>query len=630
MPRVSCWWPSSAAVVPLFLLLLAAGFAAGDPADAATVLEKRISVTVGDGGEVRERTVLEVLLDAPGDADAWSSYAVFLDDNRRLDDFDARVVTADGRRLKVKRRHQDKVEYSGKWITYASHHFHVADLPGLEVGARIEIEHVVEIEPYFPADQMALLGDDPIARLEVTVRGGGSGGKLRWRLDGPASGLETTELADGVRITGSDLPAVDPPELAAGGSAVAPVLRYSWSGDGGWEGVGRWYQGLLGSVADDGGAVEALAAELTAGAETPRERLEALLAHLRRKVRYEAVEIGIGGYRPSPPAEVIERSWGDCKDKALLLVELLGAVGIDAHPALILLGSDRQIDVELPSPIQFNHAIVAVPADQVATEPEDPVAEGFLFLDPTQERGTARWLHPGVQGQDALVVLPGGGTLVRTPVRPEHERSFLVTDLQVTTAGDAAGRAGLLLTGRLGAGWLDRIEAAAPQEIAGRVRSLFGNLLPGARLGEPGWTEEPGEVPAVRLVIEVELPRLIDGVGARPSFRLPSLSATPEPRLLEELGDLPAAVTARRVDTLWRLTLPEGWCRPEPKTRGVETAVGTFEQLVGTDDEGRAVLRRTTELRRRLVDPDEHPELEKLALAERRAERRRVRLRCEE
>jgi hypothetical protein len=137
-------------------------------------------------------------------------------------------------------------------------------------------------------------------------------------------------------------------------------------------------------------------------------------------------------------------------------------------------------------------------------------------------------------------------------------------------------------------------------------------------------------VPAVRLVLEVELPRLIDGVGARPSFRLPSLSATPEPRLLEELGDLPAAVTARRVDTLWRLTLPEGWCRPEPKTRDVETAVGTFEQLVGTDDEGRAVLRRTTELRRRLVDPAEQPELEKLALAERRAERRRVRLRCEE
>ena len=38
---------------------------------------------------------------------------------------------------------------------------------------------------------------------------------------------------------------------------------------------------------------------MTAGVSGRRERLAALLEFARREVRYVAVEVGIGGYRPS-------------------------------------------------------------------------------------------------------------------------------------------------------------------------------------------------------------------------------------------------------------------------------------------------------------------------------------------
>lgn len=93
---------------------------------------------------------------------------------------------------------------------------------------------------------------------------------------------------------------------------------------------------------------------------------------------------------------VVSRAWGDCKDKSPLLVDLLREVDIEALPALILLADDRRIDPQFPSPNQFNHEIVAVPAGEVEVTEEDPMAGGYLFLDPTQTRGGARWLHPAV------------------------------------------------------------------------------------------------------------------------------------------------------------------------------------------------------------------------------------------
>ncbi len=325
-------------------------------AGAALVLSKEVAIEVTDSGLLHERTKIRVRLESPTDLEAWSHYSVWLDSNRRLGSFEAATIAADGRRRRVGRKSQDRVEHSGD-ATASSQYFHVVEFPGLGLDTVLEVAHEVEIEPYFPSSQMVLLGDDPISDLLVTITGG-----VRWRLDGPGKGLQVEDLPDGVRIRGRDLEAVDPPELAAGGAASEPVLRWSWDPNGSWRAVSDWYDRLLESLPTGTPEVRRLAASLTSDAQTPRQRLEALVEHLRRKVRYVAVEVGIGGYRPSAPGEVLARKWGDCKDKGLLLVALLKEAGIEAYPALVLLDRSRRIEPAFPSPIQFNHLIVAVPS----------------------------------------------------------------------------------------------------------------------------------------------------------------------------------------------------------------------------------------------------------------------------
>jgi hypothetical protein len=599
--------------------LLAAG-----AADAATVLSKQVSVEVLASGRVRERTELKVRLDNADDLARWSRYLIYLDDHRSLEDLEARAVSSSGERTKAGRKRQDRMEYSGQGIVDSSQYYQVVELPGLEVGSTLDLSHTVAVEPYYPAGAESLLGLDPIAELEVVVRGPG----VRWRLDGPSDGLTVEKLADGVRISGRYLDRPDPPMLAAAGAARWPVLRYAWGADG-WQAVSAWYSGLLAEVPRDAEAARRLAGELLADGQTPRQRLEAILAYLRRKIRYVAVEVGIGGFKPSPPAAVAERKWGDCKDKSLLLVELLRQAEIEAHPVLILSDRDRRIATDFPSPGQFNHMIVAVSAAAVEIEADDPVADGYLFLDPTQTHGGARWLHPGVQDQDALVITAGGGVFVRTPLRPQDEARALGIDLTVDENGDAVGRAGLRLNGYPAVGFLEQLQNQPPERTAEEVLSIFQHLLPAARIEDVGWQQEEGDVPAVRMSTAVEIDGLVATAGRSPSFQLPSLGVAPDPGAFDDL-EIAASYPARQAHSVWRLALPEGWCPPRADSGKTENAVGVFSQDVALDAEGRVVVERFTELRRRWIPPGELEDFKALAVAESQASGRRIRLKCDD
>jgi transglutaminase-like putative cysteine protease len=78
------------------------------------------------------------------------------------------------------------------------------------------------------------------------------------------------------------------------------------------------------------------------------------------EVRYVAVELGDARLRPSAPAEVFARRYGDCKGKAALLVKLLHLGGVQARPALVSTWLGRGLDGLPPTPIPFDHVIVEV------------------------------------------------------------------------------------------------------------------------------------------------------------------------------------------------------------------------------------------------------------------------------
>jgi len=581
---------------------------------AATVLERRVEIEIR--GEVLiESSRLVVRIDDERDAATWSSYRVDLDQNRRLLRLEGSFRTSDGREVLAGETDREVIEQA-RGVFHASRRVHLLHLRGLEMESVVTLEESIEHRPYYPASKVLLAGGEPIERLEVSISGSP---ELRWHLSGPRDGLELEETQSGLAIRGLGLAGHDIPELAPETEALRPVLRFAWDGLGddpaaGWAAVARWYHGIVSSLPRGDSGVAQLAAELTAGLESPEAKLETLARFVQSEVRYVAVLIGEGGYRPAAPAEVLERRWGDCKDKVLLLVDLLTAVGVEAHPALLRNGRERRLDAGFPSPESFNHALVAV-----------PTAGGYLFVDPTQERGGAAWLHPKAQGHLALVVHPDRPELVMTPLVPEGERRSLEAELEIGDTGDARGRLRLALAGELADRLLHTL-AAEPGLASSEARALLADLVAGAELEAVKLEKATGPAPEVEISAALAWPALVQGEPGRRSFTLPGLGVFPPARWLRGRSTAVAPPTGL-AEARWRLVLPESWCPPAIPGKEVENALGRFHQSFRVED-GRAVVERRGELRRRWIEPGELDALRELSSAESRTHRRRLRLTC--
>ncbi len=190
--------------------------------------------------------------------------------------------------------------------------------PKLSIGQRLEIEVVRRHTPVFPSHLVLLQLGISQRRLSVGVRSGGQ--PLRWTMR-EDDRFEVAEEADGLLVEASELPRRVVPRFSGAARSAAPTLRIAWDAEPSWESVGRWYTSLTAEVERGHPTVSDLARQVAGGLGDPMARLEALSAWVKRNIRYEAVEVGIGGWVPTPAHQVLARGWGDCKDMSELLAE---------------------------------------------------------------------------------------------------------------------------------------------------------------------------------------------------------------------------------------------------------------------------------------------------------------------
>jgi transglutaminase-like putative cysteine protease len=190
-----------------------------------------------------------------------------------------------------------------------------------------------------------------------------------------------------------------------------PQASSDWTEFGDWAAVVRWALPLYRHGAP-GPTVRAEIARIEAAAKSPAERLIAVLQLVQRDIRYLGVEIGAGTHAPASPDVVFKRRFGDCKDKATLVVAMLDALGIEAAPALV--HSDGLKDGELSSPHAFNHVIVRARVDGKT-----------YWLDPTrsEQQGDLANLAQPDFGM-ALVLDENSTALVKMASRAAARRSI--------------------------------------------------------------------------------------------------------------------------------------------------------------------------------------------------------------
>ena len=179
-----------------------------------------------------------------------------------------------------------------------------------------------------------------------------------------------------------------------------------------WQAIARQYSEIVDKQIA-GAAIEKTARAAIGKATDRREIVTRVLAAIQKDIRYAGVEVGEATIIPRTPETVLRNKYGDCKDKATLLVAMLRAVGLPAHVVLLRAGSDLDIHADLPGLGRFNHAIVRVGS-----------GEDAIWVDPTDEYARAGELPTADQGRMALVAEPSTTTLVRTPETPSTANRY--------------------------------------------------------------------------------------------------------------------------------------------------------------------------------------------------------------
>lgn len=233
-----------------------------------------------------------------------------------------------------------------------------------------------------------------------------------------------------------------------------------------WQDVAAWYRGLVAEQLQSSPQIHEAVMDAVKGVTDERAKIRAVYDLVVRKTRYVGLEFGIHGYQPYRTTQVFARKFGDCKDKASLLVVMLREIGVEASLVLARTRRGGDLDPEPASLAPFDHAIVYVPRYD-------------LFLDGTAEFSGADELP--AQDQDIPVLIVSEGKLRRTPVlSAAHNR--VATDDRVTLAASGAARVDEAVTvaGEVAHEW--RAHYQSPAERPERYGKAWAQKHPGARV----------------------------------------------------------------------------------------------------------------------------------------------------
>src|ERR1700722_2816304 len=275
-----------------------------------------------------------------------------------------------------------------------------------------------------------------------------------------------------------------------------------------WEQIGLWYAGLEKDRRAPSPEVRAKAAELTKGLNNDLDRVQALYDYVAKNFRYGSLSLGLGRYQPHSSADVLHNQYGDCKDKHTLLASLLEAEGM--HASSVLINSSRELDVDVPSPSQFDHVITML-----------PMGHEEIWMDTTSEVAPFRLLAYSLRKKQALVV-PASGTphLEQTPADtliPDSEIAEVkgtvnaIGKLEAHVHYTFRGDEELLLRSIF-----RRVPQAQWQRVVESVNAGMGGDVTNLKIGDPAATRE-----AFTMSYEVVRPNFLDWSKKKSDFALP-------------------------------------------------------------------------------------------------------------
>jgi tetratricopeptide (TPR) repeat protein len=304
--------------------------------------------------------------------------------------------------------------------TYSLSRVRKAPLPAVAVGSIVEeVLSVEEKRPYFPGGSAYryFFTNSAPTHIEKLVVALPMVLPFQERISNlPQAIVNRTEQGDRRRVIYEQ---IDQPATVSGDIDLAsrhPLLpRVEFSTGTSWAAIAHEYS----EMSEPHVALDQVQALLPASPpESRMKTIQMLVQRLHKEVRYTGVEFDEAQLVPQSAADVLKRHYGDCKDKATLLVTMLRAEKIPAYLALLSSGTGLDVHPDLPGMSRFNHAIVYVPP--AGTEPA-------LWIDATAEFNEVGSLPYEDAGRLALIIAPETTGLTLSPVAKQEDSSLIET-----------------------------------------------------------------------------------------------------------------------------------------------------------------------------------------------------------
>jgi len=397
---------------------------------------------------------------------------------------------------------------------YTSSRTFYVQFPRLEPGDVVELRY--RIDDVTPRNEFAdyygavvyMQSDEPIASAEyvlVTPK------TRKLQIDAKVPHVkQTTAVKDEQRIyrfVAEDVPPLEPePNMPAWSELLGFVHVSTYQS---WDALGRWYWGLVKDQLDLDEETRRLAREITKDRTTDLEKVKAVYEWVIKNTRYVALEFGIYGFKPRRCVQTVNRGWGDCKDKATVIVTLLRELGIPANLVIVRTGLRGDFRSKLASLAPFDHAIAYVPSLD-------------LYLDGTAEYTGATELPVMDREALGLLILDGNAKLVRLPGvdSKDHVISREIT-VELKKNGTAEVDIAFGVRGYAAPGYRARYEAKAT--LKDRLSADLGSEFPGLQIAGDGI--ETGDLDNVDQPVEIRLHGLVPQF-ARPEGSELSLPVT--------------------------------------------------------------------------------------------------------
>ncbi|WP_184549470.1 DUF3857 domain-containing protein [Mucilaginibacter sp. FT3.2] len=141
-------------------------------------------------------------------------------------------------------------------------------------------------------------------------------------------------------------------------------------------------------------AVKHIVDSLTNGLQSEEDKARSIYSWVQHSIKYVAFEDGMGGFIPRDAQLVCSRRFGDCKDMASILTQMLNTAGVKAYFTWLGTRDLPYKFTQTPLPLVSNHMICTI-----------KLGDKYIFLDGTDPTCVFGMPSSGIQEKEALIAI---------------------------------------------------------------------------------------------------------------------------------------------------------------------------------------------------------------------------------